>query len=539
MSRTLRELGIDIAPEEDTPLVRRLVDVIEKLAAEIDRLKGLPELPRRPPSPSSLQDDAGPPSQQQLRAERKKNRRKRRRPKGHKRSKFKGLQIGRTEVVQPDEIPAGARLLGYKSFIIQELQFEPINIRYRRARYQLPDGRVITAPRPAHLRGQFGPTLRCFVLHQYYHNQVTGPLIQQQLADLGISISSGQISRMLTEGHEAFHQEKDQLLPTAREISKYFQTDDTTARHQGRNGHTLHIGNEFFASFFTTESKSRVNFLEILRAPYTDYVLGGDAMFYLECSNFPKRLRTRIESLLEDQTWTWASTADWNQQLDEWQITHADHRQMLTEAALWGSLMDHELYVDQPLLSDDAAQFKLLGYAHALCWLHAERHVARLIPLNAREQKAYDHTRDAIWHYYQQLKAYRDQPTRRKRQWLERRFDQLFLSRTGWDELNQVLRTIHEKKAELLLVLEHPELPLHNNLSENDIRQFAKIRKISGSTRSDDGKRCRDTFLSLKTTCRKLKVSFWHFLRDRIQALNNILPLTELMRRAANLATSQ
>ena len=538
MARTLAELGIEIPPEEDTPLVRRLVEVIEKLAAEVQRLKGLPELPRRPLSPSPLTDDSGPPSQQQQREAKKK--RRQRRPKGHKRSKLQELPIHHTEVLQPAEIPAGARLRGYKSFVVQELRLEPFNIRYRRARYELPTGETIIAPRPEHLQGHYGATLRSFVLHQYYHNQVTQPLIRQQLAELGIAISKGQISRMLTEGHEAFHQEKDSLLPAAREISQYFQTDDTTARHQGQSGHTLHIGNEFFASFFTTHSKSRINFLEILRAPYTDYVLGGDALFYLECCGFSQRGRARIEGLLEGDTWTWDSPAEWEQQLTEWEIMHPDQRRMLTEAALWGSLMDHDLYIDQPLLSDDAAQFKLLGFAHGLCWLHAERHVARLIPLNAREQAAYDRTRDAIWRYYQRLKAYRAQPTPRKRQGLEQRFDQLFLARTGWPELNQALRTIQEKKAELLLVLEHPELPLHNNLSEGDIRQFAKMRKISGSTRSENGRRCRDTFLSLKTTCRKLGISFWRFLQDRIQGLGSIPPLPEIMRcRAAQPAASQ
>lgn len=537
MSRTLRELGIEIPPAEDTPLVRRLVEVVEQLMAEIHRLKGLPELPRRPPGPSPLTDDSGPPSQQPQRQAQKK--RRSRRPQGHKRSKLKDLPLHQTHVLQPEEIPPDARLLGYKDFVIQELRFEPVNIRYRRARYQRPDGQIVTAPRPEPLRGQFGPTLRCFVLHQYYHNQVTEPLIRQQLADLGIAISSGQISRMVTEGHEGFHREKEQLLPAAREISGYFQTDDTTARHQGRNGHTLHIGNEFFASFVTTESKSRINFLEILRAPFTDYVLGGDALFYLECHGCPRRLHARLESLLEEVTWIWDRPEDWNGQLDDWEITRPEHRRMLTEAALWGSLMDHDFYVRQPLLSDDAAQFKLWGFAHGLCWLHAERHVARLIPLGPRERKAYDRARDAIWRYYQRLQAYRQAPTPRQQRRLEQRFDQVFLARTGWEELNQALRTIHSKKGELLLVLEHPELPLHNNLSEGDIRQFAKMRKISGSTRSENGRRCRDTFLSLKTTCRKLQVSFWRFLQDRIHGLGQILPLPELMRhRAAQAAAT-
>jgi hypothetical protein len=201
--------------------------------------------------------------------------------------------------------------------------------------------------------------------------------------------------------------------------------------------------------------------------------------------------------------------------------------------------MDHDFYLHQPLLSDDAAQFKLWGFAHGLCWLHAERRVARLIPLCGREQRAYDRTRDAIWRYDRRLQAYHQQPTPRRRTRLERHFDRLFLARTGWPELNEALRALHGKKDELLLVLEHPELPLHNHLSEGDIRQFAKLRKISGSTRSENGRRCHDTFLSLKTTCGKLQVSFWRFLQDRIHGLGHLLHLPEIIRqRAAPTPTS-
>jgi hypothetical protein len=116
---------------------------------------------------------------------------------------------------------------------------------------------------------------------------------------------------------------------------------------------------------------------------------------------------------------------------------------------------------------------------------------------------------------------------------LERDFDRLFRRRTGFADLNEVLRRIHEKRDDLLLVLERPEIPLHNNLSENDIREWAKKRKISAGTRSELGRRCRDTFVSLKKTCRKLGVSFWRYLRDRICGEHEILALPDLMRQAA------
>jgi len=96
--------------------------------------------------------------------------------------------------------------------------------------------------------------------------------------------------------------------------------------------------------------------------------------------------------------------------------------------------------------------------------------------------------------------------------------------------LNQALKRLHKNKAELLRVLERPEIPLHNNTSERDIREYVKKRKISGSTRSEDGRRCRDTFASLKKTCRKLGISFWQLLEDRLSGRNTLPPLAALVR---------
>ena len=115
---------------------------------------------------------------------------------------------------------------------------------------------------------------------------------------------------------------------------------------------------------------------------------------------------------------------------------------------------------------------------------------------------------------------------------MERDFDRLFQRRTGFTDLNEALRRIHEKRDDLLLVLDHPEIPLHNNLSEGDIREWAKKRKISAGTRSELGRRCRDTFISLKKTCRKLGVSFWRYLQDRIRGTHDIPTLPELIRQA-------
>jgi len=141
--------------------------------------------------------------------------------------------------------------------------------------------------------------------------------------------------------------------------------------------------------------------------------------------------------------------------------------------------------------------------------------------------------RDEIWTYYQRLKAYRLVPTPQKKSRLERDFDALFLQRTGFVALNEALQRMHANKEELLLVLEYPHLPLENNLEERDLREWAKTRHISAGTRSELGRRCRDTFISLKKTCRKLGVSFWAYLQDRIHGWGRILPLSHLVQRRA------
>ena len=84
------------------------------------------------------------------------------------------------------------------------------------------------------------------------------------------------------------------------------------------------------------------------------------------------------------------------------------------------------------------------------------------------------------------------------------------------------------------MVLDRPEIPLHTNISENDIREYVKRRKVNGSTRSELGRQCRDTFTRLKKTCGKLDVSFWHYILDRLSKSQEIPPLPDLILHHAN-----
>lgn len=513
----------EIPDSESTPLVRQLLDllqqqqeIIQQLRDEIARLKGLKTRPLIAPSP--LEVSPHPPREPGQK-----------RPGSAKRLKTALLIITDEVIVPLPDVPPGSAFKGYEDFVVQDLIIRPQIIRYLRERWLTPDGQNLVAALPSDVLpdSHFGPTLISFIIHQYHHQHVTQPLLWEQLDQLGIDISTGQLSRILTEGKDAFHQEKAELLPAGLAASTYIQVDDTGARHQGHNGSCLHIGNELFAYFESTDSKSRQNFLEVLRGAHTDYTINDFAVAYWKRQKLPQAM---IERLMAGAR-QWADTATWQTYLAEQQVIDPRHVRITTEGALLGSLIAHGVSPELAVLSDGAGQFDVL--VHALCWLHVERPLERLVPHNEKHRAAIEQIRQGIWELYAGLKAYRKAPDPMACQALGKRFDDLVAQRTGYPSIDGVLKGMAADRAKLLLVLERPEVPLHNNLSEGHIRDYVKKRKISGSTRSELGRRARDTFASLKKTCRRLGVNFWEYVQDRVRGLGQIPQLADQIRQKA------
>ncbi len=518
------KLKIPKIPEEErTPLVVALLEIIQiqqeqiqELRDEIARLKG--QKPKPKIKPSALEKGSG---EKQAKGAGGK------RPGSAKRKK--NPEIHNEVIILASDVPSGSVHNGYEDFTVQGLRFESNNTLYRRERWITPDGKCITAPLPEHLKGpasHFDATLQSFILCQYYHGHVTQPLIHEQLWDLGVDISRGQVNRIITENKDRFHAEKDEILRVGLAVSSYVNVDDTGARHRGKNGYCTHVGNEWFAWFESTHSKSRINFLEILRAGATDYVLNPDAVAYMEMQELPQSGFERLTDLLDR---TFEDEAAWKAALESVGLTNQRHVRIVTQAALFGSIVENGVTnPDLVIISDDAGQFDVL--IHGLCWIHAERSIRKLTGFNDVQRQALEMIRDRIWGFYRDLKEYKQAPDPEKKTQLDKRFDRIFLTATCYDALNKALARIYKNKSELLLVLDRPEIPLHNNLSETDIREYVKKRKISGSTRSDLGRRCRDTFASLKKTCRKLGVKFWDYLNDRVSRTKSIQRLPDLMR---------
>ena len=232
---------------------------IELLKEEIKRLKGHKGKPKIQPS--------------QMNAEAKKSSRGKR-PGSVKRQKTANLEIHEEKKIAVNHLPDGSVFKGYQDYVSQDLILKTHNTVYRLERWKLPDGTYRIASLPEDIKGHhFGPVLRSFIDYQHHKQHVTQPALLDQLRSFGIDISAGQLNHLLTETKEMFHEEKNEILSTGLAVSPYINVDDTGARHKGGNGYCTHIGNEFFAWFESTGSKSRINFLQLLQAGHQDYVL--------------------------------------------------------------------------------------------------------------------------------------------------------------------------------------------------------------------------------------------------------------------------
>jgi hypothetical protein len=501
---------------ERTPLVEQLLDIVKELQKqleqtreEIARLKGHKGKPKLKPSTLGQSN----------------NKKRNKKILSDKNDiNEKALPPDRTEIIRAGNIPANARFKGYRKYYVQELVFRKETILYKLERWKLANGTYVTASLPTGISGHFGSTLQAYVLHQHHHQGVTQPLLLGQLQELRFQISSGQLSNLLIEEKSDFHNEKNALLGSALSVSRYINVDDTGARHAGKNGYCTHIGNELFTWFESTGSKSRINFLQLLRQGHKDYFLRDESFVYMERLKLAPYLRKKL-SLLENKYFS--DEQSWAEQLKELGITRSRHIRLATEAALIGSVLHHGFSLDTVIMSDDAGQFNI--FKHVLCWFHIERNIHKLMPSGIHQLQAVELVRSQIWNLYQRLKSYKTSPSIEEKLIIEGDFDLLCQQKTCYQLLNNQLKRIKNSKSELLLVLDRPDLPLHNNLSERDIREYVKRRKISGSTRSNAGRECRDTFASLKKTAKKLKVAFWDYLMDRLTGKKKIPWLPDLI----------
>lgn len=335
-----------------TRLVLDLQETVTQLKDEINRLKGQKSRPKFPSANlnNDNKDKGNQNAKQQSSADSERN------------VKIRHQEI----IVNPLNVPAGSRFKGYSDFHVEDLNIEAVKIKYRLGVYETPSGEILRGRLPFNLNGKhFGPDLIAYCLDQYHGRCVTRPQLLEQLLGFGVKISSGELDSLLIVDKEVFHEEKAAIFEAGIAHSDHLNTDDTGARHDGKNGTCTHIGSPLFCYFQSTFSKSRVNFLEILRGKYTDYVLSEDALLYA----FDQGISICTQDILDEYVdKKFPDKATWERFLKRKGITSEKDQRIATEAALLGSAIFHGLRPTMGIISDAAGQFDIL--IHALCWIH-------------------------------------------------------------------------------------------------------------------------------------------------------------------------
>ena len=515
-----------MTPAELVGLVRTLIGEVTRLRAENEKVTGafaklrvehqavkdelarLKKLPPRPPQRPSGMDKAADRPDSQVNA-----------PKGGRSTQRRGSNLDKLTVTQTIELtvdaPAGSRHKGYDEIVVQDLLLNPSVTRYRRERWETPDGGTLTARLDPGIVGGYGPHLQRLILMLHFQGQMTCDRILALLNGVGVVISKRQVVRLLTVNLERFRAEDAEVLTAGLSGSPFVTVDDTGARHAGKACFTTHIGSDRFTAFRTGPGKSRLAFLSRLLGGAASYVINAAAIAYMRAGNLARDV---IDRLGGHASRAFRSHGDWMDHLRALGLTELrvtpDPVRVASEAGLWGAIEAEGLLAQAVIVSDDAGQFRV--GVHALCWVHAERLIHKLVPANDRQRNAIEVAKRMVWWFYRQLKDYKLAPSPEWAALLSARFDRIFKRRTGYATLDHLLKRLLGRKDELLRVLERPEIPLNTNASENDIRAFVTKRKISGGTVSEKGRQARDAMLGLAKTCKKLKIPFFDYLGARL-----------------------
>jgi len=461
-----------------------------------------------------------------------------------KRSKLDRIRIDREEVLRLDRatLPPDAEFKGYEDVVVQELHIRTDNVRFRKEKYYAAStGKTYLAPLPQGYGGEFGPNLKSLCLLFAHLCNMTEPKIADLLVNVGILISDGQISNMLRSGQEQLQPEKEAIVEAGLSSSPWQHMDDTGTPVNGRNRHCQVLCNPLYTAYTTTIRKDRLTVIDVLRNQRGRiFRLNEEAFGLMRQFQVSQRVIEKLRQMPSGQEW---SEAEFSQQLADRipDLGVAARGEILEAAAIAAYHAEAGHPVVRLLVCDDAKQFKLVTDELALCWVHDGRHYQSLEPCVPQHRQLLEAFREKYWNYYRQLRAYRQAATPEQAASLRDQFDDLFSTVTGYDALDQRIAKTKADKEHLLLVLKHPEIPLHNNPAELDARRRVRKRVVSYGPRSEQGVKAWDTLQTLFGTAKKLGVNSFQYIRDRISGARQMPALADLIQQRAktlNLSSS-
>ncbi len=536
----LEDLDLNSIPDERArELVRQLLNLLEAVMAdlraaqaenqrlrdEINRLKGEQGTPAIKANTPQL-----PPKDHSSEQERRK-------PKTwSKDRKTDRLAIDREQVVQvdPTRLPPDAVFKGYEDVVVQDVIFRTDNVLFHKEKFYSPSQhQTYLASLPQGYRGQLGPGLKSLALVLYFGAQMSEPKVAELLRSVGVQISDGQVSNLLIKGQAPFHAEKAALYQAGLASSPWQHLDDTSTRVNGQNGYCHIVCNPLSTAYFTTAGKDRRTIIDVLtnyqprRFLVNAEALGAMAACGLSAVRRQQGEQLPAGTIVDEATMQAlleAHLPDLGPQQRKW---------ILDAMAVAAYHADVECPVVRLVVCDDAPQFTLVTEELALCWVHEGRHYKKLLPAIPYHQALLEAFVQRFWTYYDQLLAYREQPTPAEATRLAGEFETLFATVTGYRALDERIAKTRAKQSCLLMVLVHPEIPLHNNPAELGARARVRKRDVSFGPRTREGATAWDTFMTLAATATKLGVSFYHYIHDRVSGAYQMPALAELIEERA------
>lgn len=495
----------------------------QRLRDEINRLKGeqgQPKVKANKKSEKSSEDYSS-------ESERRKPRQRK------QKSKRAQVKIDREQVLAVDEaqLPSDAEFKGYEEVVVQDIEIKTANVLFRKEKYYSPsEHKTYLAELPDGYEGQFGPGIKALVVTLYYGVNTSEPKIREFLEDVGIHISAGEISNLLIKKQDDFHDEKAAIYEAGLRSSPWQHIDDTGTRVNGVNQHCHILCNPFYTAYFTTAHKDRLTvLLDVLWSGQDHmFVLNEEAYAFLEQVSLAKKVIRQLRKLPQEKM---LSAEEMEHLLEEHlpDIGPQQRKRVLEAMGVAAYHAQETFPVIDLLLCDDAPQFNLLTRAQSLCWVHDGRHYKKLTPYVAHHRQLLEDFRKTFWDFYHQILVYQQDPSSEEHERLSAEFDRMFSTVTGYRVLDLRIEKTKAKKSSLLVVLDHPEILPHNNPAELGARLRVRKRDVSFGPRTRDGTKSWDTFMTLAATAKKLGVSFYHYVHDRISKTYDMPHLADLI----------
>jgi len=441
-----------------------------------------------------------------------------------KTSKIDRLKITSEELITDSRIK---RKKGYKDILIQDISFSTSVIKYRLECGYDENNKFIIADLPIQTHGEFGVGILSMVKMLYYQCRVPMDKIHLVLKNFGIIIGKSVVVKMCQFLDDKMKKELDLARGTSIQKTKVAQMDDTGALVSNKNHHTFALSTAHVTVLTTIDSKSMMSAMYA----YTGgqrvfYSINPDFLFLLRKLVADDKYQKYFKKLTRNSPYT---EEEFNKVMEPFageKNFHIAHQMRLCAIRAW--IRTHPKNVPEAILVSDAAgNFKFMGHNHQLCWVHELRHYRKLEALTDVHRELRDQILTILYDFYKKLKLFKQGLVSKLA--IQSDFDHITQIKTGFKALDEVIEKTKKREHGLLAVLRYPFVPLQNNLCEQDLRENVIKRKVSGGTKTKMGTYSWDVGLSLVHTCRKLKISFYEYLKDRYSLANQLPKLSDLV----------